>query len=144
MKILTLLILGLFSATAFADPATTVKLRRLELLTIQVAVPGQTKTVPFSYADVIRQMMLTTSPRGTTSDDLVKTVEAWEPMKKAIDGGAKELFLDQPTYDILVKKMDDMSWSPLPDFAEAAADFISYVRGLQPQDYDATPKIPSP
>jgi hypothetical protein len=28
---------------------------------------------------------------------------------------------------------------PAPDFAESAANFISYVRGLKEEDFDATP-----
>lgn len=137
-----ILIAAVTTAAFAAEPAATVKLRRLELKTIHIEAAGH--SVPFSYADAVKSVMLTTGPRGTNADDLVKTIEAWEPMKKDIEGGKPALLLDEPAYDTLIRKINDMAWAPNPDIAEAVANFISYVRGLKEEDFDATPSTAPP
>lgn len=140
----SVLLLAALSGAVFAADSTTIKLRRLELKSVPVKVQGQDKPVPFLYADAIKQVMLTTSTRGTSADELVSIIGVWLPIKKDIEAGKKELRLDQPAYDVVLRKVNSMEWAPPPDFAEVVAGFISYVRGLKEEEFDATPAAALP
>lgn len=138
------LLLAALSSAVFAADSTTIKLRRLELKSVPVKIAGLDKPATFLYADAIKQVMLTTSTRGTSADELVTIIGVWLPIKKDIEDGKKELRLDQPAYDVVLRKVNSMEWAPPPDYAEVVAAFISYVRGLKEEDFQATPAAVPP
>jgi hypothetical protein len=118
--------------------AETVKLRALELkvVTIQVAdSTGKPQPVDIKYAELVRQVLLTAPAQSESTDDVVKTVEVWSPIKKAIDAKEKRLLLSDADYQFILGKVNGFRWSPIPDAAVAVADFIAYVRGLKEEDF---------
>ena len=117
----------------------TVSLRVIELRTDSVALPGIEKPVELPYAGYLRQVILTPPERGNSCDDVLRQMEVWTPIKKAIDSGAARVLLAQSDYDYLKQKMDAFKWSGSPEFQESIAGFITHVRSAHPQPFEATP-----
>jgi hypothetical protein len=141
MKRMSLVAFAAFTLSAIAadNPATTVKLRRLELKTVNITVTGQKEPVAVKYADLIRQVLLQSPQQGEKADELEKVLSVWAPIKKAIAAGDSEVRLNDADYQVLLDHLNGFNWSPLPDAAEAVGDFVTYVRGLAPTDFTATP-----
>jgi hypothetical protein len=146
LPLLVALALPCFAADTPTVPtptaAPTIKARALELreVTITATDPtGKTGQLLISYAALVRLVLLTPPPNGHNADDVVKAIEVWEPIKKVIDAHGKQVLLSDADYQFLLARLNAFPWGGTPDTQQAIADFITYVRGLQEQDYAATP-----
>jgi hypothetical protein len=126
------------TATLHASDPATVKLRALELkdITVQASDPaGKTVDVPVHYLDLVRQVLLSPPPQGNTTDEQVKSWEAWEPIKKAVDAGQHRILLPDADYQFLLTRLNAFHWGGTPELQGPIATFIKYIRGLKEEDF---------
>jgi len=122
-----------------ARAADTVKLRALELKDLSVSftdpTTGHQVSIPVHYADLVRQVLLTAPANGRGTDDVVRSVEVWEPIKKIIDQKGTRVLLSDSDYQFLLQHINGFNWGGAPDIQETIADFIKYVRGLKEAEF---------
>lgn len=142
LLVLLAAIVGPTTATA----AETVKLRALELRSSAVAFAGEdgrSTQIELHYADVLRQVMLAPAQGGASADDLLKTLEVWTPIKRAIETKSKRVLLTDAEYQFVVAKVNAFRWSPRPEAVEFLVSFIAYVRGLKEEEFAASAVKPA-
>jgi hypothetical protein len=127
--------------TVSASPEA-VKLRSLELKEVTVSMTIQSSDgsvkatqVTVKYSDLLRQVLLTPPQNGNSSDDQVKMIEVWLPIKKVIDEKGHRLLLSDVDYQFLVSRLNGFRWGGVPDMQETVAGFISYIRGLKEEEF---------
>ena len=140
MRLNTLLATCLFClAASLSSAAETIKLRPLELKTVKIHVAdaaGKVTEIPVKYGDLITQVITAPSPQGSSSDDVLKLVTDWLPLKKQLERGGSRVLLTQPEFDLLTAKLNTFKWSPInAEATEVIAEFIQTVRGLKEQDF---------
>ena len=133
-------------AVVGAADSATVKLRTIELKTETVQVTAQNpdgspKIVPIEvrYADYLKQVVLTPPAQGNSSEDVVRQIEVWEPIKKVIDSKGSKVLLNDADYQFVIQKLSAFKWGGSPDFQESIAGFVKYVRGVKEETFKATP-----
>jgi hypothetical protein len=135
------LLLVLAAVAAFASAsAETVKLRAIEFRSVAISGPGpdgKPVSVDLRYSDMLRQILLSPSPNGSSADDVMRTVEVWTPIKRAIEAKEQRVLLNAADYDFVLTKLNAFRWSPMPEAAEAVAGFIAYLRGIKEQEFNA-------
>ena len=139
MKLSYLLAFAIAATTAFA--ADTVKLRALDLKTVVIHVTGQdgkNTSIDVKYADLLKQVVTAPNPQGLSSDDVIKLVTQWVPLKEQIEANPKRILLTQAQYDLVTEKLNTFKWSPVNgEASEKIAEFIQYIRGLKETEFDA-------
>lgn len=134
---------ALLLAPCYSLRADSIKLRAVEFRTVAVAYAapdGKTASFDLRYTDLIRQVLLEPARGGASADDVVKTVEVWAPIKRAIEAKEPRVLLNDADYQFLLNKLNVFPWAPVPEGAEAVAEFISYIRGIKEAEFEAKPK----